>query len=124
MLKRLFLLAAVAACLVPTFASADPMVVRIHRLCAEMGLRPGAYDFFFCVQSLAASAGIPPAAAAARDSSDANLHAYGDFYHRDWRESEAHACAGLGLAAGSQRFAECVGNLDTALNSLMHLDPE
>lgn len=100
------------------------MVARIHRLCAEIGLSPGAYDFLFCTQSLAGSAGIQPALAAARDPSDANLHAYGDFYRSDWRKSEEHACAGLGLGIGSQHFMECVGNLDTALNSLMHLDPE
>jgi hypothetical protein len=95
-------------------------VSRIHRLCAEIGLDPGAYDFYFCTQSLAASAGIPPAAAAARDSIDSSLHAYGDFYHKDWSQSEQHACAGLGLSAGSQRFRECVVNLDTALSSLRY----
>lgn len=125
MLKRLCILIGVGtACLASpcatTFARAEPAVSRIHRLCAEIGLSPGAYDFFFCTQSLAASAGIPPAVAAARDSIDPNLHAYGDFYHNDWRKSEEHACAGLGLQAGSQRFMECVVNLDTALSSLKY----
>lgn len=128
MLKHLSILIGIGtACLAipatPTFAHAEPTVSTIHRLCAEIGLSPGAYDFFFCTQSLAASAGIPPGQAAARDSIDPSLHAYGDFYHTDWRRSEQHACAGLGLPAGSQRFTECVVNLDTALTSLMHLDP-
>ena len=30
---------------------------------------------------------------------------------------EQRACADLGLAIGSQRFAECADNLDNALNS-------
>lgn len=117
MLKRLCILVGIAACFVPAFAHAEPMVSRIYRLCAEMGLSPGAYDFFYCVQSLAAFASVPPAVAAARESGDANLHAYGDFRHSDRNVMEQRACAGLGLAIGSQHFAECVDNLDNALSS-------
>lgn len=115
MLKCFCLLVGLAA-VAPTLAHADPMVPRIHRLCAEMGLSPGAYDFLFCVQALAAFANVPPAVAAARDPGDANLHVYGDFRHMDRNLMEQRACAGLGLAVDSQRFAECVDNLDHALS--------
>ncbi|HEY1736496.1 MAG TPA: hypothetical protein VGG12_07620 [Methylovirgula sp.] len=116
MFKRLWIVVGIAVCFTPAVTHADPRVSHIHRLCADMGLSPGAYDFLFCAQALAAFANVPPAAAAARDPGDANLHAYGDFRHANRNMLEQRACEGLGLDIGSQRFGECVDNLNNALS--------
>ncbi|HTJ02309.1 MAG TPA: hypothetical protein VL492_05915 [Methylovirgula sp.] len=125
MLKRLCIVIGVgmagltAPCI--SSAQAEPIIARIHRICAGIGLEPGNFDFYVCTQTLAGSAGIPPYLAAARDPIDASLHAYGDFYHRDWHLSEQHACASLGLSPGSQPFQQCVANLDLGLNAGQNL---
>lgn len=98
-------------------------VVRLHQLCAQMGLVPGNYDFYFCVQSLAQSAGIDPTLASQSNQVDRTLVVDGDFYHGPERAREQRACAGLGLAVGSARFAQCVGNLDASMQNVQHQYP-
>lgn len=106
----------------PAVARVRPIsgAVRLHQLCAQMGLVPGNYDFYFCVQSLAQSSGLDPTAASQSNEADRTSPVAGDYYHSDARAREQRACAGLGLAVGSHNFAQCVGNLDASMFYLQH----